>query len=74
MQKKIAQSRLKNKVQKLLEIIKEDPFAYPPRFEMLRGDLKGFVSRRINRQHRLVDQVLEQEKAIKILKMWTHCE
>ncbi|MBK9249064.1 MAG: Txe/YoeB family addiction module toxin [Ignavibacteria bacterium] len=72
--KKIAHSNLKSKVQNLLEIIRTDPFAYPPKFEMLRGELKGFISRRINKQHRLVYQVFEEENAIKILKMWTHYE
>ncbi len=70
--KKIAASNLKSKVQKLLDIIKEDPFSYPPKYEILKGRLKGFVSRRINKQHRLVYQVYEKDRIIKILKMWTH--
>lgn len=52
--KKVAHTNLKSKVQELLEIIENDPFAYPPKFEILKGSLKGFISRRINRQHRLV--------------------
>jgi Txe/YoeB family toxin of toxin-antitoxin system len=55
-------------------MIAKDPYAYPPEFEFLKGDLKGAISRRINKQHRLVYQVLEEELAIKILLMWTHYE
>ncbi len=72
--KKIAVSNLKIKVERLLNIIKEDPFAYPPKYEILKGKMKGFVSRRINKQHRLVYQIYEKSKVIKILKMWTHYE
>jgi toxin YoeB len=72
--KKIVGSNLKKKVQKLLEIIKEDPFIYPPKYEILKGKLKGFVSRRIDNKHRLVYQVYDEKKIIKILKMWTHYE
>ena len=72
--KNIAQSNLKAKVNELLETIKIDPFTYPPEYEILKGKLKGFVSRRINDQHRLVYEVDEKENKIKILKMWTHYE
>ena len=72
--KKISDFGLKLKVQKLLDLIKIDPFAYPPKFEILKGRLKGFVSRRINDQHRLVYVVDEKNRLIKILKMWTHYE
>jgi toxin YoeB len=72
--KKIAKSNLKSKVIELFEIIKDDPFVYPPKYEILKGKMKGFVSRRINNEHRLVYQVYEKEKIIKILKMWTHYE
>jgi Txe/YoeB family toxin of toxin-antitoxin system len=72
--KKIAYSKLKIKVEELFEIIKIDPFSYPPEFEILKGKLKGFISRKINDQHRLVYHVDEKNKAIKILKMWTHYE
>ncbi len=72
--KKLSDSGLDIKVKKLLEIIKSDPFAYPPQFEFLSCKLKGFISRRINKQHRLVYKVLEDEKIIKIIRMWTHYE
>ena len=71
---KIARAGLKHKVLKILNIIKEDPFKYPPRYELLKGELKGMISRRINRQHRLIYEVFEEEKIIKIYKMWTHYE
>lgn len=72
--KKIASSKLKPKVEDLLEIIKRNPYAFPPTFEFLSGKLAGFMSRRINKQHRLVYQVIEDEKLVKILRMWTHYE
>ncbi len=72
--KKIASSNLKPKVEVLLEIISKNPYQFPPEFEFLSGNLKGFISRRINKQHRLVYEVLEEEKTIKILRMWTHYE
>ena len=70
--KKLDAIGLKGKAIELLEIIRNDPFRTPPRFEKLVGDLAGAYSRRINIQHRLVYEVLEQEKIIKILRMWTH--
>ena len=72
--KKLNQSGLKKRVQGLLEIISKKPYQNPPPYEKLVGDLSGAYSRRINIQHRLVYQVLEQENAIKILRMWTHYE
>jgi len=72
--KKIASSNLKPKTQNLLNILEEDPFQKPPPFEALVGDLSGAYSRRINIQHRLVYQVYEEEKTVKILSMWTHYE
>ncbi len=72
--KKIASSGLKPKAQELLEILKHDPFANPPPYEKLVGDLSGAYSRRINIQHRLVYQILEREHAIKVLRLWTHYE
>ena len=72
--KKLAAAGLKGKAIELLEIIQKDPFRTPPRFEKLVGDLAGAYSRRINIQHRLVYEVLEQEKIIKILRMWTNYE
>ena len=72
--KKIASSGLRANVEKLLRIIAEDPFKVPPPYESLVGNLKGVISRRINIQHRLVYQVLTEEKIIKVLRMWTHYE
>ncbi len=72
--KKIASSNLKIRVELLLEIISTNPYAFPPSFELLTGNLKGFISRRINKQHRLVYEVLESEKIIKVLRMWTQYE
>ena len=72
--KKLAAAGLKDKASELLEIIRENPFHTPPRFEKLVGDLAGAYARRINIQHRLVYQVLEQERIIKIIRMWTHYE
>lgn len=72
--KKINEGRLKEKIQGLLKIIKKDPYQDPPPFKKLIGDLEGAISRRINIQHRLVYQVLEKEKVIKIMRMWSHYE
>jgi toxin YoeB len=72
--KKLASSGLRDKAQALLEILAEDPFQSPPSFEKLVGDLAGAYSRRINIQHRLVYQVLKDDRAVKILRMWTHYE
>ena len=72
--KKLASSGLKTKAQALLAILENDPWQNPPPFEKLVGDLSGAYSRRINIQHRLVYQVLEAEKAVKILRLWTHYE
>ena len=72
--KKLTASGLKNKAQKLLFIIKDDPFQNPPPFEKLVGDLSGAYSRRINIQHRIVYQVYEQKKVVKIIRLWTHYE
>lgn len=72
--KKVASSGLKPKAQELLEILRNDPFADPPPFEQLIGDLSGAYSRRINIQYRLVYQVLEKERAVKVLRLWTHYE
>ena len=72
--KKIAQSGLKPQAERLLEILKENPFKNPPPYEKLVGDLSGAYSRRINIQHRLVYQVLEDIKTVKVIRMWTHHE
>ena len=70
----IKASNLKSKAEELLSLIAQDPYAYPPEFEFLKGDLKGAISRRINKQHRLVYEVFEKEQAIKIIMMWSHYE
>ena len=72
--KKLASSNLKKKAEELLVIVSEDPYQNPLPFESLVGDLSGAYSRRINIQHRLVYQVYEEEKSVKILRMWTHYE
>ena len=72
--KKLASSGLKNKAKKLLDIIQKDPFQKPPPYEKLVGDLSGAYSRRINIQHRLVYQIYEKEKIIKVIRLWTHYE
>jgi len=72
--KKLSASGLKSKAIQLLEILAEDPFRNPPPFEKLVGDLAGAYSRRINIQHRVVDQVFPVTKAVKILRLWTHYE
>lgn len=72
--RKLASSGLKSKAKVLLNIIEKDPYASPPSFEKLVGDLAGAFSRRINIQHRLVYQVYEEEKVVKILRLWSHYE
>ena len=72
--KKLASSGLKQKAQELLALIAEDPYRKPPPFEKLIGDLSGAYSRRINIQHRLAYQVLEEESVVKVLRLWSHYE
>ena len=72
--KKLASSGLKPKAQELLALIAEDPYCKPPPFERLVGDLAGAYSRRINFQHRLVYQVLEGDRVVKVLRLWSHYE
>jgi Txe/YoeB family toxin of toxin-antitoxin system len=72
--KKLASSGLKPKAEILLDILQEDPFQNPPPYEKLIGDLAGAYSRRINIQHRLVYQVLQSERVVKVLRLWTHYE
>ena len=72
--KKLVSAGLKPKAQELLDILTTDPFQNPPPFEKLVGDLEGAYSRRINIQHRLVYQVLKEQKAVKVLRLWTHYE
>jgi toxin YoeB len=71
---KLAASGLKTKALELLAIVKANPFQNPPPYEKLVGDLSGAYSRRINIQHRLVYEVLESDKTIKVLRMWSHYE
>ena len=70
--KKLAAGGLRSKAEKLLDILRENPYQTPPPFEKLLGDLSGAYSRRINIQHRLVYQILANEKVVKVIRMWTH--
>jgi len=72
--KKVIESRLENRVKKLISVLENDPFQTPPPYEKLIGDLSGAYSRRITFQHRLVYQVFIEEKIVRILRMWTHYE
>ena len=72
--KKLSSAGLKSKAEHLLEILKRNPLEIPPPYEKLVGDLEGAYSRRINIQHRLVYQILKEEKIVKVLRMWTHYE
>ncbi|MCK5478647.1 MAG: Txe/YoeB family addiction module toxin [Methylococcales bacterium] len=72
--KKLSSAGLKNKAQELISIIQENPYQNPPPYEKLVGDLDGAYSRRINIQHRLVYQVYDKNRAVKILRLWTHYE
>ena len=72
--RKLAAVGLKPKAQGLLDLLEADPYRSPPRFEKLVGDLAGAYSRRINIQHRLVYQILDEERVVKVLRMWTHYE
>ncbi len=72
--KKVASTNPRPHVERLLEILRVDPFQNLPPFEKLVGDLNGAYSRRINIQHRLVYQVLKDQRAVKIIRMWTHYE
>lgn len=72
--RKLAAAGLRDKAEQLLSLLAEDPFRRPPPFERLVGDLKGAFSRRINIQHRLVYEVVEPEKTVKILRLWSHYE
>ena len=71
---KLAAAGLKDKAKSALDIIQENPYQNPPPYEKLVGDLDGACSRRVNIQHRLVYQVLEEKGAIKVLRLWTHYE
>ncbi len=72
--KKLASSNLRPQAERLLEILKKDPFQCPPAYEKLVGDLDGAWSRRINIRHRLVYQIHPEKRAVKIIRMWTHYE
>ena len=72
--KKLKQAGLSKQTRELLELMQDDPFGSPPRYEKLVGNLKGFFSRRITIQHRLVYSVDIQNQIIHILRMWTHYE
>jgi len=72
--KKIAQAGLKPQANRLLDLLREDPYRNPPPYEKLVGDLSGAYSRRINIQHRLIYQILTDINTVKIIRMWTHYE
>ena len=72
--KKLSGAGLRSKTVQLLDILRENPYQNPPPYEKLVGDLAGAMSRRINIQHRLVYQVLEEQKVVKVIRMWTHYE
>ena len=72
--KKLSASGLREKAEKLLKILRVNPYQTPPPFEKLTGDLAGAYSRRINIQHRIVYQVIDNEKIVKVIRLWTHYE
>lgn len=72
--KKLSRSGLKPQAEKLLSILQEDPYRTPPPYERLVGDLAGACSRRVNIQHRIVYQILDDIKTVKVIRMWTHYE
>jgi len=72
--KKLAAAGLQSKAEKLLDILRENPYKTPPTFEKLLGDLSGAYSRRINIQHRLVYQIIDNDRVVKVIRMWTHYE
>ena len=72
--KLIKSAGLEERVKKLLNLIAKNPFQNPPPYEKLVGNLEGFISRRINIQHRLIYQVLEDKKVIRIISLWSHYE
>lgn len=69
---KLSAAGLRSKAETLLDILRENPYQTPPPFEKLIGDLSGAYSRRINIQHRLIYQIIDDEKAVKVIRMWTH--
>jgi Txe/YoeB family toxin of toxin-antitoxin system len=72
--KKLSASGLRKKAENLLDILRVNPYQNPPPFEKLVGDLAGAYSRRINIQHRIVYQIIDREKTVKVIRLWTHYE
>ena len=72
--RKISSAGLRSNTQQLLDILRENPYQTPPPFEKLIGDLSGAYSRRINIQHRLVYQIIDDKRIVKVIRMWTHYE
>ena len=72
--KKLSLSGLKSNAENMIELLKQNPYQTPPPYEKLTGDLSGAFSRRLNIQHRLVYQILNDEKIVKVIRMWTHYE
>ena len=72
--KRLSAAGLRKKAETLLDILRKNPYQTPPPFEKLLGNLSGAYSRRINIQHRLVYQILDDEKVVKVISMWTHYE
>ena len=72
--KKLSHSGLKPQAERVLDILREDPYRTPPPYERLLGDLAGACSRRINIQHRIVYQIIDDIKTVKVIRMWTHYE
>lgn len=72
--KKLSSHGLKSKAEEIIELLKHNPYQTPPPYEKLLGDLSGAYSRRLNIQHRMVYQILDEEKIVKVIRMWTHYE
>jgi toxin YoeB len=72
--KKLSSSGLKSRAEEIIELLKHNPYQAPPPYEKLIGDLSGAYSRRLNIQHRIVYQILNDEKIVKVIRMWTHYE
>ena len=72
--KRLSHSGLKPQAERLLDVLREDPYRTPPPYERLVGDLAGAYSRKINIRHRIVYQILDDIKTVKIIRMWTHYE
>lgn len=72
--KHVKKSYLRSKAKGILSLLAENPFASPPSYEKLTGNLAGYYSRRLNRQHRIVYEVYEKEKIVRVIRLWTHYE